>query len=44
METPKAPIETSASMKKTKIPRKSKKDKVVPIFKIIQGPTFVSFK
>lgn len=44
METPKAPVETIVSMKKTKTPRKPRKDKIVPVFKIIQGPTFVSFK
>jgi len=42
MEIPKAPVETI--IKKAKSTRKPKKDKVVPIFNIVQGPTFVSFK
>jgi hypothetical protein len=41
MEAPKSPGVIVVMKRKT---RRPKKDKIVPIFKIVQGPVFVSFK
>lgn len=38
------PSQTIVVMKKTKTVRKSKKEKIVPIFKIVHEPTLVVFK
>jgi len=44
MEAPGAPSDSTVVMKKTKTARKPKKEKIVPVFKIVHQPTIVVFK
>lgn len=44
MEAPAIPSDTTVVMKKIKPARKPKKDKVVPVFKIVHQPVLLVFK
>jgi hypothetical protein len=44
MEAPAVPSDTTIVMKKTKPVRKARKDKIVPVFKIVHQPVLLVFK